>query len=167
MKQNNKTPHSVDSHSENTNKLEEGHIFLTITFDNRDQKGHLLSFKKRIAHINTLYRENIKPHLIKCMTNYQCSLEISEALASKGSYYPRLHYHILGYLENPLYLLLTVGQLVQGRNYGYHIIANLTEKQFNQKLIYINKQTLQWKKLTDILTISEWIYKDIYIKKEE
>lgn len=162
---------SQDSHDKCELKLTKGHIFLTITFNDRDQKANLDSFRKRIRYISDKFRNIIKPKLIDCMDNFDCTLEISEALASKGSYYPRLHYHILGYLNNPIYLLLVLGYFYKKHEYGYHVISSLTEEQFKDKYKYLLKQREQWKLLKKIIDIPDWMYRTIYnsktLKEEE
>ena len=138
-------------------KCTTSNVFITITLDDKLQSVPSRTvqtnnpIKPRQREINRLKRisaqltNNIVPYLDDFMGDYAVVTELSEAMASKGKYYPRLHFHILGYLACPIAMLLAMGDLTN-MGYGYHIINDLNGKEFDVKQEYINKQRKQWRK---------------------
>lgn len=87
----------------------------------------------------------IRLHLCKMFKEFEGYVELSEPVASNGSHYPRLHYHILGRISSSITYLLTLGYFVERLSTGYHHTKIEDEKHYNAKYEYIIKQREQWK----------------------
>lgn len=119
-----------------------GPCFLTITMDNHGQHNDLLP-KNRLKRVRTDFHEYVKPLLDSSFRDYDCRLEISHAMSSRGKYFPRLHYHVLGHILDPIELQLGLGYLCS-KYYGYDIWCNIKQKMWDEKQTYISKQHSHW-----------------------
>lgn len=137
-------------------KLNPSSCFITITLDDRNQKvssdytpGSELNFRRRqmnrLLHATKLVNNVVVPALDDFMSEYQLVTEISEALQSKGKYYPRIHFHVIGVLTDVISCLMHMGDLYH-IGLGYHIISDLDTQQYNKKVDYMNKQVAHWTK---------------------
>lgn len=157
-----------DSEAEEGCKLIPSNCFLTITLDDRQQKithdstgsDTVVNYRRRhvnrLQHVTNLLTNKICPAIDTFMESYEIVTEISEALASKGKYFPRIHFHVLGYLSCPISFLLSMGDLYH-MGFGYHIIGSLSKPQWTIKEKYIKKQKKLWNrylKKNKLVTIS-------------
>lgn len=118
-------------------------VMLTLTFNDRSQYGHL-TIPHRLNKFREHYTSHIKPQLIKCFNQFDMSMEISEVLASEGKKYPRLHYHILGTIKDPIVYHMTMGLFFNKYDIGYHNTLVDTPEKMAYYDMYILKQRAQW-----------------------
>lgn len=155
-----KSPHDSATDDSQEVKLVKGNYsFLTFTLDDRHQgfpqnQTAPKTFKKnrsrsRVMTVIDDFETHVIPVLEESLSEFDWTLEISEAFASKNKHYPRLHFHVLGRISQPIYLLLELGYLFYRLDMGYHVIPNLNEEQFNQKASYLKKQRAQWSQYID------------------
>lgn len=149
--------------------FKKGVHFLTITLDDSLQRltspetradrskapNPKLFIKNRMKRIKSDYDLYVKPHLDEIGTCYHGALEISEALASKGKYFPRIHFHYIIKIDNPAIALMYLGTL-QHMGYGYHLIPNLTDEQQEEKNLYIKKQSTYVTNLFEYLCLRQF-----------
>lgn len=141
--------------SGNECKLVPSPCFLTVTLDDRNQRvsqcadaSTKVNYRRR--HLNRLVQATnlinnvVIPAVDDFMSEYTLVTEISEALQSKGKYYPRIHFHILGELTCPISFLMHMGDFFHA-GLGYHIICNLNTEQYNKRVDYIKKQQQYWR----------------------
>lgn len=118
-------------------------VMLTLTFNNRMQ--HIdLKVVNRLNRFREYYIGIIKPVLSKIFIQYEMSLELSEVLASEGSKFPRLHYHIKGVIKCPITYHLYMGEFLR-KDLGYHTTIIETKEDSAYYTQYIRKQRDQWK----------------------
>lgn len=133
-------------------KLDVGYVFLTFTLDDVHQflptsepvRVKRTRSRNRVITCLKLFDDTVVPVLKNCMETFEWSIEVSEALASNGKHFPRIHFHVIGLLKDPVFFLLEIGYLMYTYSWGYHVIAGLTEEQFNVKLEYLCKQRKLW-----------------------
>lgn len=118
-------------------------VMLTLTFNNHMQHA-INTVKHRLNKVNEYYTDRIKPSLNKIFVVYEVSLELSEPLASDGKHFPRLHYHVLGIIKDPIEYHLHMGLLFMKYDIGYHTTLIKTPKQHELYKKYIRKQRKQW-----------------------
>lgn len=118
-------------------------VMLTLSPDNTHQFlrstmcGRLNLFKE-------FYRK-ILSSVFDLFTTYEGSLEISEALASDGHHFPRLHYHIVGVIRCPIKYLLMMGVL-KNKGTGYHTTIIKSPDDYTKYQSYIKKQRKLWER---------------------
>lgn len=129
-------------------KLERGNVVM-ITINPRHQFTHN-SISNRINKSNVIIRE-LYEILKTFLKEVQINKEISEVLCSEGDKtYPRIHYHALGILKDPIECYLQCGYITDKYG-GYHIMPIETQEQHEYYVKYINKQSQLWKATKHIL----------------
>lgn len=119
------------------------HLFITITTNDFIQHANLKPYN-RLKKFTDAYFEDIKPILKYNLHSYHSVLEIGETMVTRGDKFPRLHWHILCKLKDPIGLLTDLTPLI-GKHFGYHIVSKLTEDEYKFKQDYMVKQREQWK----------------------
>lgn len=119
-------------------------IMLTLTFDNSVQKAEMTLRNRLRAFSDFIHKAEIIKRVSLIFNRYDMNLEISEPLASDGSKFPRLHYHILGDVRCPISYLLQMGQFKQKWNIGYHSTLINDASGYEHYDSYIHKQNEQW-----------------------
>lgn len=134
-------------------KLQDGiRVMITITLPNMFQyipdhkmgeRKRELSYKqgfiKRLQKVSNIRDTVLVPLMKESLREWICNLEISEALASNGKHFPRLHYHIIGKIKNTFLLLHSLGAISYQNIIGYHIAR--IDRDFKEKVEYVYKQT--------------------------
>lgn len=131
-------------------------VFLTLTFDNQHQflaspgstrttpvKGLMGYINKRIFNFTKYCDNNVWSIIDDMFESYDARLEMSEALASKGRYYPRLHWHLVGRVGNSIKYLFGLSVLYD-MSIGYHNVVLDTEEVKTEYMAYMKKQEEEW-----------------------
>lgn len=119
-------------------------IMLTLTPDNRRQ---YISVKPttRLNKMNEDIGNILK--MFTCFKTYHGYREVSEPLSSEGSkFYPRLHYHFVCKVSDPIKMYLNLGYISEALGHGYHITLCDTKEKVDHYFEYIIKQQPLWKK---------------------